>query len=183
MHPSPRWIVDGAKELVNLDGPLDLEPYTRPYLTNDPVLTEKCDNDPLVNRVMTPDELVKCLIENRHAIKEAGQLPADYPILMIAGQKDAVFKATGLAKEIKKFGNYKEISFSLLPGKGHLLIEHQPVDPQIGALVDDWLKKQVSLARIVRAPLQEHSADKTKTALGRSSHATSVSELPTTSQQ
>ncbi|HEY9684420.1 MAG TPA: alpha/beta fold hydrolase [Oculatellaceae cyanobacterium] len=153
VHPSPRWLIDGVKELVMFDKPLNLTPYTRPYLTNDPVLTEKCDNDPLVNRKMTPDELVKCLIENKHAIKEAGTIPADYPILMLAGTKDGVFKSTGLPKEIKKFGDYKEISLTMLEGKGHLLIEHQPVDAKIGALVDSWLDKQMSLPRIGRPAL------------------------------
>jgi alpha-beta hydrolase superfamily lysophospholipase len=153
VHPSPRWLIDGVKELVLFDKPLNLTPYTRPYLTNDPVLTEKCDSDPLVNRKMTPDELVKCLIENKHAMKEAREIPADYPILMVAGSKDGVFKSSTLAKETKKFGDSKEVSLNMLPGKGHLLIEHQPVDAKIGELVDSWLDKQMSLPRIGRPAL------------------------------
>ena len=142
IHPSFRWLVDGARELIKFDRPLNLEPYTRPYLTNDPELSDKCNNDPLVNREMTPDELVKCLIENQLAIKHVAQIPPNYPVLMIAGSKDAVFKSTGLPKEIKKFGDYNSLSFSLLPGKGHLLVENQPVDPQIADLVDKWLDQQ-----------------------------------------
>ena len=180
VHPTARWIVDGAKELVKLDRPLDLEPYTRPYLTNDPVLTEKCDKDPLVNRKMTPDELVKCLIENRRAIKQATQIPADYPVLMVAGAKDAVFKARGLPKEVKKFGNAKEISLTLLPGKGHLLIEHQPVDPQIGKLVDTWLDQQIASPRMARRPLEDR---KIVVAGKRPSSRQSISEVPDSSQQ
>ncbi len=175
VHPSPRWILDGARELVKLDRPLDLEPYTRPYLTNDPVLTEKCDKDPLVNRVMTPDELVKCLIENRRAIKQADQIPPDYPTLILAGTKDAVFKTTSLPKEVKKFGNAKAVSLSMLPGKGHLLIEHQPVDPQIGCLVDNWLDKQIALPRVQRVPLQDNKIED-ETVAAKSSPAHSVSE-------
>jgi alpha-beta hydrolase superfamily lysophospholipase len=144
VHPSPRWLVDGLKELVDVHRPLNLEPYTRPYLTNDPLLTEKCDNDPLVVREMTVAELVKCLIENKTAIKNASKLPSDYPILMLAGTKDGVFKSTSLRKEVRNFGDFKQLSLQLLPNKGHLLLEHQPLDTTIGSLIDLWLDKQSS---------------------------------------
>jgi alpha-beta hydrolase superfamily lysophospholipase len=142
VHPTFRWLVDASHEIFTPTKPLNLEPYTRPYLTNDPVLTEKCDKDPLVNREMTPTELVKCLLENRHAIKNASRIPARYPILMLAGTKDGVFKSKGLPKEVKKFGDAKSIELTLLPGKGHLLIEHQPLNQEIAALMDNWLAEQ-----------------------------------------
>jgi len=145
VHPTPHWISDALRQMVHPDKIMDLEPYTRPYLTNDPALTEKCDTDPLVNRHMTPAELVKSLIENKRAIHNIKQLPANYPILMIAGTKDGVFKSKSLPKEIKKFGDAKAIKLVMLEGKGHLLIEHQPVAPEIGKLMDDWLEEQSSI--------------------------------------
>jgi alpha-beta hydrolase superfamily lysophospholipase len=145
VHPTVRWIRDAFSQLCHPDKIMDLEPYTRPYLTNDPVLTEKCDKDPLVNRKMTPAELVKSLIDNKRAIRNIKQLPQNYPILMIAGTKDGVFNSNSLPKEIKKFGDARAIKLVLLQGKGHLLIEHQPVDPNIAKLIDQWLEEQNAL--------------------------------------
>jgi alpha-beta hydrolase superfamily lysophospholipase len=139
IHPTPHWIPTAFRQMIKPDCPIDLEPYTRPYLTNDKALTERCDHDPLVNRTMTPAELIKCLIENRAAVKSLRKIPANYPIMIISGAEDGVFRSTRLPKEVHKFGDAQDLSLHMLAGKGHLLIEHQPVDPVIGDLVDKWL--------------------------------------------
>jgi len=141
IHPKLRWAVDFGKELVKPDKPLNLTPYSAPYLTNDPALSKACNNDPLINRKLTPVELVKFDLLDDKAIAAASKLPANFPLLIMAGTEDAMFKSTELPRAIKKFGT-QNISLNLLPGRGHLLLEHQRVNADIWLLIDKWLKQQ-----------------------------------------
>jgi len=142
VHPKPlKWAEDAAKELVEPNKPLNLEPYAAPYLSNDPAVRKACDSDPLIDRKMTPAELVKVDLMDDKAIGDAKKLPATLPILIVAGTQDAMFHSTDLPKEVEKWGS-KKVVVDLLPGKGHLLMEHQAVNPQIANLVDQWLAQQ-----------------------------------------
>jgi alpha-beta hydrolase superfamily lysophospholipase len=142
VHPKPlHWAKDLASEIVLPDHPLNLEPYAAPYLTNDLRLRAACDSDPIINRKLTPAELIKFDVMDDKAIKGAKNLRADFPILIIAGEKDAMFHSEDLPKEVTKWGS-KDIQVSLLPGRGHLLMEHQSVIPQVGSLIDTWLRQQ-----------------------------------------
>lgn len=139
VHPKPvRWAADLAKQMVRPNKPLNLEPYAAPYLTNDPALQKACDNDPMIFRRMTPAELIKIDVMNDRAIAAAKKLPANYPLQIFAGTKDGMFKSTELPKAIEKFGTHS-VSLTLLPGKGHLLLEHQQPSKQITGLMDGWL--------------------------------------------
>ena len=141
MHPKMRMAVDIPEELIMLNKLLNLTPYAAPYLTNDPALAQACNNDPKINRRMTPMDLVKTNLFCDEAISKASKLPANFPLLIIAGSQDKMFKSTELPKAIKKFGT-NNISLNLLPGKGHLLLEHQRVHRSSASLIDSWLQKQ-----------------------------------------
>ena len=119
VHPKPmKWAGQLAIQMVRPNRAINLEPYSAPYLTNVPALAKACDNDPMIYRKMTPAELVKIDILNDQAFSAAKKLPADYPILMIAGTQDAMFKSNELPKGIEKFGTHN-VSLTLLPGRGH----------------------------------------------------------------
>ena len=62
---------------------------------------------------------------------------------MIAGLDDGIFKSAELPKAIKKFGTHN-VSLNILAGKGHILLEHQTVNPQIALLIDRWLDHQAT---------------------------------------
>jgi alpha-beta hydrolase superfamily lysophospholipase len=144
IHPKPAyWVKDFAKEVVKPNAPLNLTPYSAPYLTNDPTVAKACNTDPLINRKMTPAELVKVDVLNDKAISAAKHLTPDFPTLLVSGSKDAMFKSVDLAGLVPKLGS-KNVSLHLIMGKGHLLLEHQKADPQITSLIDDWLNKQTS---------------------------------------
>ena len=143
IHPKPAyWIKDLAKEIIRPNAPLNLTPYSAPYLTNDPMVAKSCDADPIINRKLTPAELVKFDRLNDNAISAAKSLPLNFSLLLISGSQDAMFKSGDLADLVPKFGS-KNITLRLMMGKGHLLLEHQRVDPQIVALIDTWLAKQI----------------------------------------
>lgn len=139
IHPHPiHWAADAVKEVVRPNKPLNLEPYAAPYLTNDPVLAKQCDNDPMIFRKMTPAELVKVDVLDDKAVSGAKKLPANFPICLIAGYQDAMFKQELLPKVILKWGT-QNVSLNYVKGGGHLLMEHQPVNPKVAAIVDGWL--------------------------------------------
>jgi alpha-beta hydrolase superfamily lysophospholipase len=139
IHPNLRMPIDFAHELVLPNRPLNLTPYSAPYLTNDPVLARICDTDPNIFREMTPVELVKLDLLNTRSFSAAKSLPADYPLLVFAGTADAMFKQNELPKAVKQFGT-TNVTLDLFPGKGHLLLEEQLPAPPILNLVDSWLK-------------------------------------------
>jgi alpha-beta hydrolase superfamily lysophospholipase len=124
MHAKPlRWAADFAKTIVRPNRLLNLEPYAAPYLTNDPVLARTCDNDPLIYRKMSAADLIKIDVMNDRAIESAKSLPADFPVLVIAGAKDAMFKSQELPKAIEKFGT-KRVQFHLLSGAARDFIDY-----------------------------------------------------------
>ena len=143
-HPAPlHWTEDLAKQMIKPNKTIDLSPYSAKYLSNDPVVRKDCDQDPMLNRRMTPAELIKVDVLCNRAWNDAKKLPASFPILIVAGDQDAMFKSTDLKKGTEKFGS-KNISLNLLAGRGHLLMEHQKVNPKVGALLDNWLNKNSS---------------------------------------
>jgi len=142
MHAKPlRWAADFAKTVVKPNRFINLEPYSAPYLTNDPSLARACDSDPLIYRKISASELIKIDVMNDRAIDAARKLPSNFPLLIIAGAKDAMFKSTELPKAVEKFGTHN-VQLHLLAGKGHLLMEHQLVQPVIGTIIDTWLAQQ-----------------------------------------
>ncbi|MDR3616793.1 MAG: alpha/beta fold hydrolase [Candidatus Obscuribacterales bacterium] len=140
-HPAPlHWTEDFAKQMIKPNKAIDLSPYSEPYLSNDPVVAKDCDQDPMLNRKMTPAELIKVDVLCNRSWNDAKTLPTNFPLLIVAGDKDAMFKSTDLKKGIEKFGS-TNISLNLLAGRGHLLMEHQKVIPKVASLIDTWLSK------------------------------------------
>jgi alpha-beta hydrolase superfamily lysophospholipase len=150
-HPKLRTALDVAEEIVEPNKPLNLAPFSEPYLTNDPALAQACNNDPGIYRKMTPVELVKVDLLCNRAFAQAKTLPADYSLLIIAGTADAMFKQSELPKAVKEFGTHNA-TVTLLPGKGHLLLEHQAVNPSIFAPLDSWLNVRSSASAVAVSP-------------------------------
>jgi alpha-beta hydrolase superfamily lysophospholipase len=151
MHPQPRWVVDFVKGVQHPNKRLDLTPYITPYLSNDRSLTQACLKDTKIFRAMSPVELVKADKTNKLALMAVEQIPHGFPILIISGEKDSVFKTSALPEVLNRFGS-KELSVNILPNKGHLLLEHQSVKPEVGSLIDGWLNHQTTTEEVVQLP-------------------------------
>jgi alpha-beta hydrolase superfamily lysophospholipase len=78
------------------------------------------------------------------------KIPEDFPILVIAGGKDGVFKTSSLAELFPKFGS-KELDVNIFPERGHLLLEHQEVNQDIAAVFDRWLTHQTGAEEVVQS--------------------------------
>jgi alpha-beta hydrolase superfamily lysophospholipase len=143
MHAKPlRWAEDFAKTVVKPNRLINLEPYAAPYLTNDKAIAQACDNDPLIYRKLTAAELIKIDVMNDKGIEALKKFPHDFPVLIIAGDKDAMFKSDDLPKLVEKL-DLDNVQLHMLIGNGHLLMEHQPVQNVIGGIISSWLLKNL----------------------------------------
>ncbi len=143
VHPKARWAVDFWKGLSHPNKPFNLEPYIEPYLSNDKALTASCMADQNICRSMSVVELIKATKTNKIAIDEIEAIPDTMPVLIMAGEKDRVVKASALPKLVARLKT-KDKSLNVLPNKGHLLIEHQKVDANVSEVVDNWLDSRQS---------------------------------------
>lgn len=139
VHPRARWAVDFWKGLSHPNKPFNLEPYITPYLSHDPKLTADCLADANICRSMSVVELIKAQKTNQAAIDSLNSIPNSMPILVMAGQEDQVVQAKVLPKMVAHMSN-KNTKLNVFPKKGHLLIEHQAVDPNVSRIVDNWLE-------------------------------------------
>lgn len=138
IHPQARMAVDFFHGMRHPKKPMNLEPYITPYLSNDRQVTETCLKDPLICKELSPVELIKVALTNKNSIKKVGNIPADKPIMIVAGDEDAVFKTSAINKWAQRIGS-SQVTIHELPNKGHLMLESQDVDMGVVGLVDNWL--------------------------------------------
>lgn len=138
IHPKPRMAVDFFHGLRHPNKPMNLEPYITPYLSNDRQVTQTCLKDPLICKELSPIELIKVALTNKESIQKVKNIPADKPIMIVAGDEDAVFKTSAINKWARRIGS-DNVSIHELPNKGHLMLESQDVDMGVVGIVDDWL--------------------------------------------
>jgi alpha-beta hydrolase superfamily lysophospholipase len=138
IHPQPRMVVDFFHGLRHPKKPMNLEPYITPYLSNDRQVTQTCLKDPLICKELSPIELIKVALTNKESIQKVKNIPSDRPIMIVAGDEDAVFKTSAINKWAKRIGS-DNVSIHELPNKGHLMLESQDVDMGVVGIVDDWL--------------------------------------------
>jgi alpha-beta hydrolase superfamily lysophospholipase len=151
IHPKVRWTIDIVKGLRHPNKRLDLTPYITPYLSHSKALTRDCLKDRRICRSLSPVELIKAEKTNKFALLNVDKLPPTYPVLVIAGEKDAVFKTSSLSELLKKFGSH-DLDINIFPKKGHLLIEHQAVMPEIADTLDRWLTVQTTDEKVAKLP-------------------------------
>lgn len=140
-HPSAGLAIDVVKLWHDPYKRRDLEKYIAPYLSDDKTVTEHYMADPMINRRFSAADLIKSMRTNSEALKDAERIPADMPLLVVAGAKDQIYKADGIEDFMKSTGSQKQTIY-IAPEKGHLLLETTHTDPKIMSEIDDWLAKQ-----------------------------------------
>ena len=140
LMPKPHWVVTVVKGLSNRKKPFSIKPYMN-GLTEDKSVTKEMIRDKETTTAISPTDLIKANITNKNALKEVENIPASMPIMVMAGAKDKIQKTKSLPEVIKRMGSENK-QLVVLPGKGHLLLEHRPVDPALSKLIDGWLEKQ-----------------------------------------
>jgi acylglycerol lipase len=150
VHPRALWFLTFAQGLRHPKKPLDVAPYLEPILSDKQKLTEECLNDPEVCTKLSATDLVKALITNRYTLEHLEHIPRDLPMLLVAGEKDEIQNPQKIKASLPRIGSEK-VTMVVFPKRGHLLLEHQQVDPQLAATIDEWLAKN-SIRKVASAP-------------------------------
>jgi len=134
-----RVMIDSAKGLVHPFKPFQLEPHIEPYLSEDPRVTEGYLNDPGIEKDLSPADLIKSVRTNSITLAWTKKIPEDLPVLILAGEQDKIYKAKAIPKFAKKIPS-KQKTVYMFEDKGHLLLEHDYVAPDVQARIDNWLE-------------------------------------------
>jgi len=141
LNPRLCWAGDVVNQIVKPNAEISLAPYSLPYISSNLILTDNYARDPMVRHKMRIVDLIKVDHFNKKAIAHAKTLQPNFPLLIICGQKDGLFKSSELPTAVKQFGTHN-VSLVILPNEGHLLLEYQIVNPKIAAIVTSWLQQQ-----------------------------------------
>lgn len=136
-----RVIVDSTKAFFRPYKPFGLEAHIKPYLSEDPRVTEEYLKDPDIDLDLSPADLIKSVKTNTLAIAHTKKIPEDMPILMLAGEQDKIYKAKAIPKFAKAIPS-REQTIYMFENKGHLLLEHNFVEPDVFARMENWLDEQ-----------------------------------------
>ena len=143
LQPKAHWAITIVKGLEHPKKPIDLRSYMKPVLTEDRSVSNAMVEDTETTTALSPTDLIKANITNKNSIKEVEKIPRSLPILIIAGAKDHVQNTKSLHDLMQRIGSNQK-QFTVLPGKGHVLLEHREVDSGIARVIDDWLSARLA---------------------------------------
>lgn len=149
LHARPKLVADTVRGLRHPKTKMDLTPYIAPYLSEDKAITAECLKDTNICRALSPVELLKARKTNLLGLKNVGKIRPTFPILVMAGTEDGVFKTKDLPEFLAKFGT-RDLDVHILK-KGHLLLEHQTVQPEIATAIDQWLGRKDKYDQIAKS--------------------------------
>lgn len=138
VHITPRVFIDAPKGFVRPYHEMSLRPYIEPYLSEDPRVTKEYLADPSIYRDLSPADLIKSVKTNSLSVQQTAKIPEDMPVLVLAGKRDKIYSAKAIPKFVKSLP-CKDKQVYILEDKGHLLIEHEFVSPDVMAHIDGWL--------------------------------------------
>ena len=141
VHPRPLWVKTFFQGIHNPDNSIDIKPYMQPILSEDKEVALELMNNTETSKEMSITNLIKAAVTNKISVKEIANIPESMPILLIAGGKDRIQKTDTLELMLPKMGS-KETSLMVFPDKGHMLLECNNIDPEVGKTIDNWLDRQ-----------------------------------------
>lgn len=141
VHPRPLWVKTFFQGIHNPDNSIDIKPYMQPILSEDKEVALELMNNTETSKEMSITNLIKAAVTNKISVKEIGNIPESMPILLIAGGKDRIQKTDTLELMLPKMGS-KQTSLMVFPDKGHMLLECNNIDPEVGKTIDNWLDHQ-----------------------------------------
>jgi acylglycerol lipase len=141
-HPNRHVPIDAVLSVFHPRKQINFDPYLETYLAKNGEVTRNWRKDDTICRTFSLCELLHNRAMSRAAFKHVRRIPADFPILIMAGANDQVFNTNAIPKRLKHFGT-QNLSVEILPDSGHLVLESQQVKPEIKAVVDAWLAQQI----------------------------------------
>jgi alpha-beta hydrolase superfamily lysophospholipase len=141
-HPIPRILVDCVRGVLYPNARQTTAPYIKKYISEDKRVREAYFEDPQVVHYMSPVETYKSLKTNTLALLAIKDIPADMPILILAGRKDQVYNAHAIPQFAERLGSENK-TVVIEKNKGHILLETKFIEPDVLVKIDDWLEKTV----------------------------------------
>jgi alpha-beta hydrolase superfamily lysophospholipase len=142
-HPTPRMLVDTFRGLMHPNTKHATRPYIEHYISDDPKVTAEYFADPLIVHKMSPAEMIKSLKTNALALRGVKDIPRQMPVLILAGQKDQIYKAQAIRAFAEQLGSENR-TLVIEAKKGHILLETKFIEPEILTAIDSWLSKNTS---------------------------------------
>jgi len=143
LHKTPDTAIGIVKMFLTPNKKLALKPHIQPYLSDDERVTDGYINDPNIMKDLSTVELLKSMKTNKQALAGVKDIPAQMPLLIMAGQKDEIYSSKAVPDLANSMGSlFKTVVIE--PSKGHLLLETKFVEPAVLTLIDDWLAKATS---------------------------------------
>ncbi len=144
-HPIPRMLVDTFRGVLYPNARQTTAPYIKKYISEDKRVREAYFEDPQVVHYMSPVETFKSLKTNTRALLAIKNIPAQMPILILAGRKDQIYSATAIPQFVEKLGSENK-TVVIEKNKGHILLETKFIEPNVLLTIDNWLAKTVPTA-------------------------------------
>ncbi len=134
---------DGLFFLLDPIRPLDVSPYVKTRLSEDPRINKELLDDPN-NRYRFPvSQLLNIVKYTQSSIRMADQLKPDTPVLLIHGVLDRLCPPSDITKFYLGL-NVRDKQLIMLPDKGHIHFETSYLDPDTLAVIHTWIGKHAN---------------------------------------
>jgi alpha-beta hydrolase superfamily lysophospholipase len=151
LHPTPYLAIDVIKGLIHRERSMSLTHYIKPNLCDDKATTAEYMNDPGIVHAFSPVDVVKSIKTNTIALMSMDKMPQTLPVLVVAGKKDRIYKASAIPPFVAGMGS-KRKTVQIIPKRGHLLIESPRVRPDVLSIIDRWLVTSDQTAQTAHGP-------------------------------
>ena len=136
-----RWFVF----LIDPIRPLDVSPYVKSRLSEDPRINKELMDDSL-NRFRFPvGQLFNIVKYTQSSIRMASQFSPDTPVLIIHGDIDRLCSPQDITKFYLDL-NVRDKQLVMIPNKGHIHFETTLLDPQVLKVVYTWIDNHAAKA-------------------------------------
>ncbi len=147
LHINPRMMKGDMNMIIGLidaNATMNLSPYIKAYVSEDPAITRAVLNDPLVRKQFSCQDIWHSYVMMKPIYKEASLINNSTPILIMQGSKDRVLESKAIIKLVSNL-NTNDLTVKWFKDHGHLMLEAP--EPHIDVLqtIDEWLHNHAKL--------------------------------------
>jgi alpha-beta hydrolase superfamily lysophospholipase len=156
---SLRFVSDIMRSLAAPNKQLNISPYMKRCVSDDPRVTQEILDDPLVRKNLSRAELMHSCRVVKSTMDYVRKIPADVPVLIVQGSADRTVKANAVVLLLKQLKSNDQ-TVRWLPQRGHVLLETQYLQPLALDTVSGWIKEHQRLAAsaAAKAPAEPNAA-------------------------
>jgi alpha-beta hydrolase superfamily lysophospholipase len=146
LHLNPWLVKNDVNMLVGLidaNATMNMSPYLKAYVSENPAITKAVLNDPLVRTQLSCQDIWHTYEMMQPLYKQAGLIKSSTAILIMQGNKDRVLKSNAIIKLVSNL-NANDLTIKWFKDRGHLIVEAPA--PQIDVLqtIDEWLQFRIN---------------------------------------